>query len=259
MRIITLICWEEKTMLNYIRADLKRIFTRVPRLVVLFLCYAGLAAIILVLHNEQWNSVVFTSGVEQYIKFLTAGLGLLELISVYSDDFRAKTMQVAIGIGIPRRNVVICKITEVGILVLADLLLFGAIMFTMGGILKSDINADQTMELIAYLVKTWISILSYMSLSMILLFFTQSSGPGTLLYVGLSIGLLKGLFELLAGIDAIQFLHLNTYTLSALLNTFGTRLLVGIFHVPSFFGILVYFAAGNLLTIFLFQKRELEF
>jgi len=246
-------------MRNYVLADLKRIIKRLPRIIVMAIIYAALLAVIYAAYKNLWTSITFVLYVEQYIAVLTTGLGLVELITVYADDFKAKTMQVAIGIGIPRRVVVLCKVIEAAVLTLIDLLLFALVAFAAGAVLHAGLETDQITEILISLLKVWLSVVSYVNLAMILMFFTQSTGPGTLLYLALSMGILNMLVSLLAGIEEIEFLHLDNYMLTTFIKTFTTRLMIGNFSAGALIGILVYIAIGYFLTVFLFRKRELEF
>ncbi|MCI2049769.1 MAG: hypothetical protein LKJ76_08650 [Lachnospiraceae bacterium] len=247
-------------MRNYISADLKRICRRIPRAIVLASVYVILILIVVLSAGQNtWNSVTFTLIVEQYIAALTVIFGIIELISVYSDDFKAKTMQVAIGTGLQRDRVVFSKYTELLVLTFADLVLFAAAALISAAVVKTGYSADQAMEISVLCFKVWLSIAGYSSLSMILIFFTQATGLATLLYLGLAAKIVSALLSLLTDLDAIQFLHLNRLLLSTMLDTFGSRLVLNNFNVPSFIGILVYIGIGYAATVFLFRKRELEF
>ncbi|MGL6269561.1 MAG: hypothetical protein ACRC2O_16625, partial [Chitinophagaceae bacterium] len=84
--------------------------------------YAILIIVLVIASKGQWNAVTFVLAVEQYIEFLPVLIGLVELISVFTEDFKAKTMQVAIGIGSPRYRIVLSKLIEMMLLVLVDLM-----------------------------------------------------------------------------------------------------------------------------------------
>lgn len=247
-------------MIHYITADLRRIIKRLPHIIALAFVLAILIILIAVIRNgDAWTSVTFTLTVEKYIAFLPLLLGLIELLAVFADDFKAKTMQVAIGIGIPRRQVVLSKFLETAVLALTDLILFTAVCFIAGAVCGAGLNGGQIMEICINMTGDWLSIIGYASFTMILLFFTQSTGPGTLLNILFSYGLINTLIGLTDEIDAIQFLHIGQYTFTSLQKLFITRLQIGSFHFGSFIGIILYILCGCLLSILVFRHRELDF
>ncbi|MGL4284045.1 MAG: hypothetical protein ACRCSI_10700, partial [Eubacterium aggregans] len=101
--------------------------------------------------------------VEQYIGFLTVMIGLVELLSVFSDDFKAKTMQVAIGLGIFRWCIVLCKLIEVMVLVLADLLIFALVVFIAAPFVRVAPNVQQVLEMMGNLFGVWLGIIGFSS------------------------------------------------------------------------------------------------
>ena len=246
-------------MIGYLCADLKRIAVRIPRWIVLLVLYGILVAILVFSHNEETTSVVFITMVEQYIRVLTVFLGLVELISIYSDDFKARTMQVAIGIGVSRRAVILCKFLELLLYAFIDLAAFGLIALVVSLIQRIGLHSAQIVEMFTMLFNVWVSIAGYISLSMIVLFFMQATGIGTLLYLALSTGTVSSLLSLLTGLDAVKRFHLDQYTLTSLLKASGTQLLLGNIHWAAFLGVALYIALGYNRTSALFRRRELEF
>ena len=246
-------------MINYIYADIKRIAKRLPRIIALIIVYAILLTVIAVTRSSNWNSVMFINAVEQYSLILPLVIGLVEIAAVYSDDFKAKAMQIAIGTGMPRRRVVLSKYLEIILLVLADVLICALLAFAAGAVLGADIDADQASELAMRFLGVWLNIISYLSLTMILMFYMQGTGGGTILYLVLSLHIINNLIGLVAGIKAIQFLHIDSYTLTSMLQAFTTRLYIGTFSAGRFAGIILYIVAGYTASAFVFSRRELDF
>ena len=97
-------------MHNYVMTDFRRIGKRLPRILLVLAVYSILFIINLVtLTQGTLDSVNFVIMTESFIGGMPLMIGTIELIAVFSDDFKAKTMQVAIGIGIPRYKVVLSK------------------------------------------------------------------------------------------------------------------------------------------------------
>lgn len=246
-------------MSNYILADLKRIMIRVPRLIMMLLVYAVLVIIIAVTYRVSWNSVNFVLFIQKYISFLPIVLGMIELVAVYADDFKAKTMQVAIGIGLSRSRVVFCKQVELLVISILDLLIFAIIMLGGAFILDAGLTGAQVGELIVSLVMTSVTIISYTGLTMIVMFYSQGTGTGRIVYLALVTGLVAQVASLALSIKILAPLHLSSFTLEYALSVAKARLLLGSFDLKSFLTIAAYLVVSFILTSVLFKKRELEF
>lgn len=246
-------------MSNYICADLKRILFRAPRIILTLLIYAIMLIVVAFTYYSGWSSINFVKNVQQYILILPILLGLVEMIAVYADDFRAKTMQVAIGLGISRAKVVLCKLIEAAVLTVVDLVVLAAIMLGVASYLKAGLSPTQSKELLITLTMAGVSIISYISVTMILMFYNQGTGLGRIIYLALSAGIINAVLSLISVIEFLEPLHLDSYTLTSFLEVATARWIVGTFDVKSIIGILLYLAASTGITIFLFRKRELEF
>jgi len=168
-------------------------------------------------------------------------------------------MQVAIGIGISRKKVILSKLLEVIILVFFDLVLFGVIAFSLGGILGAGLNIEQVKEILAFILSVWYSIVGYTSLTMILMFFTQNSSIGSLTYLGICITVFAAIPDLIFSLPVLAKFNLDHYLLSSLVKTFQSHILMGRVNAGALIGILLYIIVGYLCTVWVFKKRELEF
>lgn len=247
-------------MNNYIRADLRRIVRRIPRIIILTIYFAVFAIFYIVdARKSSWNSVQFISLVQGFCSFLPPILGLIELICVYSDDFRAKTMQVAIGIGIPRRKVVMAKYIETAILTFADLIIFVVLCVVLNAISGIVLRSDLVMEMFGEFLFGWFAVIGYTGLTMILIFYMQGTGIATILYLILSTNLVQWLLQNITSLPAIRGLHLQNVLLSTALGNFRTKMIIGTFNFRSFITIVIYIVATYFITNAVFNKRELEF
>lgn len=246
-------------MSNYIFADLKRIIKRIPFLISILLINLALAGVLLVSHGSNWNSVYFVICVQNFSKVLPIILGLIVLSAVFLDDFKAKTMQVAIGTGLPRGAVVFSKLIEVCVLTAFSIFTIGVVAFGMGGILHAETIARQNIEIIQVLLKAGSAIIGYCSITMILMFFTQTTGFATLFYIGLSAHIVEGILEIFTDIKYIQVLNLKRFFFSSLVETVFTRMLLGTIDVGGIIGMIIYIIGAAAIAFLLFKKRELEF
>lgn len=247
-------------MLNYIIADLKRITLRIPRAIAMLVIYAGMVLFLMsVSSSDQWNVVSYMSAVEQYVGFLMVMIGLVELVSIFADDFKAKTMQVAIGLGIPRWRVILCKLIEVMVLVLADLVVFALVAFIAAPCVRVAPSGSRMMEIIGKLFGVWLGTTAFASLSMILIFITQGTLGAIILYLAMASGVVNTLMEIILGLEGIKDFHLQRFTLTALVKMFDAKIILGTFSFSYFVGILIYIAIGYAVTLAVFRKRELDF
>lgn len=247
-------------MKNYVKADIRRILPRIPRILILVAYFAVFIAMYIIdARKDTWNSVAFVALVQTYCSFMPPILGLIELICVYSDDFRAKTMQVAIGIGISRKKVVLAKYIEIALVTLFDLLIFALLCTVMNAITGIVLRSDLVLEIFGQLLFCWLSVIGYSGLSMILIFALQSTGLATILYLVLSTALVQWALGNITNLPAIRGLHLQNVLLTTALNNFRSKIIIGSLDFRSSITIIIYFVVSYVITVEIFKKRELEF
>ncbi|MDO4530430.1 MAG: hypothetical protein Q4C06_00480 [Bacillota bacterium] len=246
-------------MINYICADLKRIMVRLPRVMMTLCVYAVLLIVVAVTYYTGWSSVNFIKNIQQYIGMVPVALGLIELIAVFSDDFKAKTMQVAIGLGISRTKVVLCKLIEMIVLAVVDAIIFAVLALGAAFILDAGLNPEQIREFGASISMMAISCVAYTSLTMIVMFYNQGTGLGRIVYLALSGGVVSLAITLIGLLKYLEALHLDSYTLTHFLSVAKARWVIGAPDIKPFIAILIYVAVSTAITAFLFRKRELEF
>ncbi len=249
-------------MRNYICADLKRIARTPQRLVLLALCLA--AAVVMVrleeasLSSRTAVSITGIISVSYALWYYLVG-GVIELIFVLVPDFKAKTMQAAIGMGMPRRKVVLSKQLELAIVAFADtlvLLIAAAAMYGRYGVYP---GAEQWRDLVISLLGEWMTICVFSNLAMIPVFLTQMAPLGVLIYVVLSFNAVPNCLNLLEKQDFFAALHLSQYTFTAKSDEFIAQLTLGHFSWPALVWILGYVVAAYLIAAAVFEKKELEF
>lgn len=248
-------------MINYMRADLYRVNRRVPRLVWLLICF-GIAAVTLLisLNHVVWNSVNYTASVTSMLELMSLILGFFEMIYIFSDDFKAKSMQVAIGGGVTRLQVVLTKFFEVVLLVFVDMLILFVCSLLFGAVSEIHFLGEQIWELFAILISEVLKIAMYVSLTMIVLFYFQSAGVSVVLYAFAALDPISLLLQVLqTKYTLITDLHLISYTYTSVSGLFQTQLVFGKLSISSLLLMLVYIGAATAVTVVLFNKRELEF
>lgn len=246
-------------MKQYIVADLKRIVGRVPYWICMLLLIGYMMALFLIQSLSNWNAVIYLVTASAFAGMLPIFFGLLVFIAVFSADFKTKTMQVAIGTGLSRAEVVLSKAVEVFVITIAGIVLIGVVVLLAGVVTGVGMNATHAMEIINSLWMKGVAIISYNYIAMILIFFTQKPGVGTMCYIALATPVVEILVSVINDIKLIKELDIRRFYLASLIDTAHTRLILGTFDIASFIGIAAYIMAGVAVTILLFRKRELEF
>ena len=246
-------------MKQYIVADLKRIVGRVPYWICMLLLIGYMMTLFLFQSLINWNAVTYLVTASAFAGMLPIFFGLLVFIAVFSVDFNTKTMQVAIGTGLSRAEVVLSKAVEVFVITIAGIFLIGVIVLLAGVVTGVGMNATHAMEIINSLWMKGVAIISYNYIAMILIFFTQKPGVGTMCYIALATPVVEILVSVINDIKLIKELDIRRFYLASLIDTAHTRLILGTFDIASFIGIAAYIMAGVAVTILLFRKRELEF
>ena len=248
-------------MINYMRADLYRINRRIPRIIWILICF-GIAAVILFLNLKDvvWNSVNYTASVCSGFSITGVILGFFEMIYIFSDDFKAKSMQVAIGGGTNRFQVVLTKFFEVVILVFFDMLILFACFLIFGAASEIQLLREQIWEMFVIMISEVLQVSVFTSFTMIILFYFQSAGVSVLSYLLVAADPINLLLQVLeANFTVLMNLHLTTYTYSAASGMLRTQLVFGKLSISALVLIIIYIVVGIAATVFLFNKRELEF
>lgn len=246
-------------MKQYIVADLKRIVGRVPYWICMLLLIGYMMTLFLFQSLINWNAVTYLVTASAFAGMLPIFFGLLVFIAVFSADFKTKTMQMAIGTGLSRAEVVLSKAVEVFVITIAGIFLIGVVVLLAGVVTGVGMNAAHAMEIINSLWMKGVAIISYNYIAMILIFFTQKPGVGTMCYIALATPVVEILVSVINDIKLIKELDIRRFYLASLIDTAHTRLILGTFDIASFIGIAAYIMAGVAVTILLFRKRELEF
>lgn len=263
-------------MLNYIAADLGRIFRRVPRIVLMLVSFAVFCAAVMIfvtIFNIFSEPEVIEAGIEiaanENIVFDAIGviagyaaglLGLFELIFVFSDDIKAKTTQIAIGVGISRTQVVLSKFFELLILLIADMIVMLGLSALMGVFLGSALNGAQMIQLFKTLsVDIVLSNIAYSSLVFVLVFTTQSMTLAILGFLALNFHIVSGIIGLTGYIKALQGLNLSSYSLTTMIGKIGGMAEGAGLSLTPFLGYAAYIIVFLMIACLFFRKKELEF
>ena len=250
-------------MLNYFRADIRRIWgnkSHAFSMILLFVVF--FAALSIPNRTQQVTSVSLVASACGLLDWLFAFIGLFEMIAVFSEDFKVKTMQVAIGMGITRMQVIFCKLLEVMFLVVLDCIVLTLIVVGIGVSFGFAIPAIVLKDMIlTLLVKGVIRLAVNTSLTMIVLFVTQSTVLSIFVYVIVAYDIIGILLQLgtMFGFNWIETFKLNCLTINYCTGLLHSRLVLGQFSVQAFLALCAYFGIGLFGTCKLCSKQELDF
>lgn len=249
-------------MLKYIRADLHRIYRRVPRYVVMTVFYIGLFAFLLYsIESKNLNSIGVVNSSNAVFTVAVLLFGILEMISVFADDFRAKTMQIAIGGGVSRPCVVLAKLLEFVALALGDLVFLALGITACSAATSNPMQGAQLYQVFIYVFGYLMNMLIPLVLTMIPMFYTQNTGLAVIIYLVVFVDPLAQIMSMgLTSNEVVLRLHLNEIPFSSLIGVVNTQLgLQASFPLVQIIGLLVYIIAAYALTVLAFRNRELEF
>lgn len=197
-----------------------------------------------------------------FLSFFPLIIGVFVFMSVYADDFKCRSMQVAIGYGMPRSRIILVKLLESALLLLGTAVIMGILVLCTPVVLGMAPNTQQLMSLALTVAAEMFRALGYLSLSTIPVFFSQDAVGGIIVYVLLSS---KTVYIVLTMILGQEFLvntigDLTQYLYTTQLYTVKADLIDGnLFIFPLVFALLIYIVLPTIIAIIGFRKKELEF
>lgn len=246
-------------MIHYWKADCIRITKRVPRLV-LTLAILVFYSILLVKASgkDSWNSVVFLSKFMTYMAFSPVVLGMIELAVVYADDLSCRNMQVGIGMGFSRKQVVRTKYWDVAYMSLVDLVSLALTQTVIACATGAAPKASQLRDIVAVTFSSWIMMLAYFAIASAVILLLQNASIGILLYLLLSVSLVCEALKKVFNFALIRNLHLERFLLTTLIGKLQAQLMIGKLAYGCAAGVVIYIVAFYALTSKVYQHRELE-
>ena len=257
-------------MRNCIRADIRRVQSKRAYficilLMALLIIFAGFLEKNYPIGIPGPNDSSGTFGVYSTIIFLFFPflVGIPIYSAIFSDDFRSRSMQIAIGFGLTRKKLILSRFQECLILLIETGCIFSLVLLG-----SNFCFGLETKALSGVLVnEIWVrdlKILAFLSISMILVYGTQKSGSGLVLFILLLTGIIE---DILSIADMIPFMarnhisigkYLPSNVVSSMSKSFESGdLTEGILYAAGFAA--GYILLPILLSICVFRKKELDF
>jgi hypothetical protein len=247
-------------MIHYWKADCIRITKRIPRvLIVLAILIVYGILLVRASGKDNWNSVVFVADFINYVGLAPIFFGIVELAVVFSDDLKAKNMQVGIGMGLTRGQVVRTKYLDIAYMAFVDFACLAVSQIILAYVTGAALQGSQLWDVMAASVIGWISTLAYTAVCVFLILLLQNAAIGILLYIVLEVGLIYTLLGKLFDLALIRSLHLEKFLLTTMLGKLQAQLMVGKLDCGSAVGVIVYIAIFYVIAVSVFRRRELEF
>lgn len=246
-------------MINYLKADCKRVFRRIPRIIIM-LIMIGIFDYFLIKEtgSDGWNSVKLLGKIEDFIEIYIFCAGFIEFVYIFASDLKAKTMQVGIAMGIKRRRVIGTKYLDIAVLSFVDLLFFMANMIIIGTVTGAGLKAFQFRDVIVIFVIAWLSIIAYTSFGTLVTLFMQNASLGALVYLIISFNFVNMGLKYIFDLKFIRCLKLSNYILTGCISKFKAQLMVGVFDIRSGIVIAIYLVGVFLICCRIFRKKELS-
>lgn len=248
-------------MINYIRADLYRIFKDKKFIMTLALYVAMFMGLIYMGKKNFQESMDLVGFTNILIRMSFLYIGMLVFYLVYGMDLKAKTSHQALGRGMKRRSLILAKLLV--LIIMLAFMFAGLILTVYLGSVFLGVGLDKpSFKLLGYNVLTeFMKTLIYFSISSILVF--KSENPITAMsgYVLLASGIIGSLINIILSSSTVIDLigDQSGLLLGSLSNSFLQGLMTGSVGAKTLAVGLGYLVVSNLLAMILYRKNELEF
>lgn len=249
-------------MSNYILADIKRVFHKKSFFLTAGIYMALFLMMMFIYFNPTFTSDNYVAKTKTFLGLFPIIIGLPIFLSVYYDDFKSKSMQVAIGYGISRYKVVLAKFIESILLILACTLCIGIVVLFVPVVLGLSLSNTQITTIVLSIIAEGLKAIGYISIAVIPCFYTQNAVSGTIFYVLLSSRTIMIFLSMVLGQNFIinMFGDLTKYLYTSQLYSISSIFIeTGTINISLLWTVMAYVILPVLLSIFSFNKRELEF
>ncbi len=245
-------------MNQYIKADFLRIAHKKTHILSVII----LALILPVILTFCMVHFLKFSGEESLVlivSFSQIFIGVSIFSAVFADDFRSKTMQVAIGRGLSREQVILAKELELLLLTLLYTVIMVIGVAVTAGILGSPISV--TTNIAGNYAGNVLSCMGFYNLAMIPVYITQKSNMGEIAYVLLSGGIIGSIVSVALAMDFLpKFVtSLSKYLFSDCVREFSQGLQSGNLLMQPLAGCIIWIVGALIITQLIFRKKELDF
>ena len=209
-------------MFNYIRGELYRITHKKSSYIyfsILFVLFFVLMLLIKTIADLDKENIIFVTQVI-IASFSFYFIGIPVFMSVYTDDFSAKTLSSAISAGVGKLKLIISKFI-VEAIYLCVVYLFGLLAFFLMYLLSTGFqipSAEDFQTLGITTMLSFLSILGFSAISSILAFLSQRTSLAIIMYILIGSGVVHLILNLLTLLHEF-FETISEWTLSGRLTS----------------------------------------
>ena len=249
-------------MMNYLSADLRRVLHKQSFTGAVGAFAAFFLILVFIYFHPSFTAEMYTAKTTSFLSFFPLVTGVFVFLSVYADDFKCRSMQTAIGYGMPRGRLIPAKLLESAVLLLGAAAVIGLLVLCTPVVLGLAPDAKQLLSLVLTLAAELLRALGYLALSAVPAFLSQDAAGGIIAYVLLSSKTVYIVLSMILG----QELFVNTlgdmtkYLYTAQLYAVKAALAGGRpFALTLAAALLIYILLPTVIAMIGFRKKELAF
>lgn len=252
-------------MVNYILADYKRVVSRIPRLIFLVIYEVVFVCFVLSKWSKATGNYNSVALLEHSSYFFTTWmfylLFVVDFIQSFSYDFSAKTIQVALGIGVTRLQVILSKLIQATLVMFTDFLVTFGVFGILCVVTGTPMAGHQIMSLVHYGMGSILLAILTGTLILPLVFRTQNMVITLVAFFILAMKVFTHLLRFLTRLGPVFLarLQLDRFTHDSCVEQVLANALTGNFQLIPWIGVILWFAIGIYLTWLFFRKMELDF
>lgn len=254
-------------MRNVILTDIRRAQVK-KSLIICMIIMVGIAVIssvgirILPMFSDNPSQAYgsLLSGLSSFFGPLLIGIPIFS--AIYTDDFKSRSMQIAIGCGVSRPKMMLARFLETLMLVIEWHVIFSVVAIICGFI--DGANGSQMLSCIGSVWGTSIKMVVFLSLSLLFVYGTQNPTTGLVFYIIFVANVLDLVFTFIDMIPSLKDHNIEVsqfFPASACSNFLnaiseGDGLHIFTWGLGVFVG---YIILPLIISINIFNKKELEF
>jgi len=242
-------------MINYIKADLYRIRSKRGHNILLLLTYILLIVITIFKSNNETSYIELSSMLPTILMIF---FGINVFFSVFSEDSKAGTMQIAIGKGLTRKTVIITKALEGLYLTTIYYVIAGLLITIVPLVMHLSLSSSMLSAVWICIIESILDTVLYFNSGMIILLATFKSNLAEITFILFALTIIPDVINIGLGLctSNLGMPNLVPYVYSNIVSDFLANPIKNIFDV---IGIVVYLVISIVLSIEIFKKKELEF
>lgn len=247
-------------MIHLIRADLRRILRK--KSFYIALAVAAVLSVLLVLWDRThlWNGFAFAVHEKNYLlNGSTVILGIAVFSVVYTDEFRAKSMQAAIGRGVTRGRIIAAKIADVIALTAIIYGCFSVFLLLLSLAAGAHMTAADLKILLLTVLMGAYTVICCAPLAAVILYITDNSALAVFIMLLLTT-VIPTLSSFLDTRVLFHNAHITHYMIQGFANrAFSDMMLGGNGAATLLLGAVIYLGLALLLSVLAFRRKELDF